>query len=321
MSLQGLGTKNSPLLVHTWNELKEAFKKESNGNELSTSNYQYISLENDIDMTTETKGWLKEDEQITLHSYIKFLGNNHIIRALAIVDMNLFYSSDSVSDIYFDNLGIESFYVLGQHSHSGIFMSNTGTSDKRIYFNNCSFSGVLDGLHKYTGLITNTLNKSLYNYVYMNNCVFNLYLKDKATFYGDVASPTVPMIFMTNCNIYLQGQPYVDNRGIFNTNGDLTTCQIRGNLSPIGRSSNYSDNYFIYFAGQTGAYNVIDLTTNSSDKIYINDSSTIVNTHNAPNIRIASITSDYLFDFTDPAGDGSMTLEDKLISLNFLYGV
>lgn len=318
MSLQGLGTENSPFLVHTWTELKEAFKKENNGNELSTSNYQYISLENDIDMTTETKGWLQKDDRIILHSYIKFLGNNHVIRALAIVDMDLFYSSDLISDVYFDNLRIESFYILGQYSSSSILMSKTGTSDKKIYFNNCSFSGILDGLHTYVGLITTV--KSQYNYVYMNNCVFNLYLKDKATFYGNVDLSTMPMIFMTNCNIYLQGQPYVDNRGVFCTNGDLTTCQIRGNLKSRGRVGNYGDNYFILFGGQKGAYNVIDLTTDTVEKIGINDSSTIINTHNAPNIKVSMISSDYLFDFTDPAGDGSMTLEDKLISLNFLYG-
>lgn len=320
MSLQGLGTENSPLLVHSWNELKEAFKKEDNGSELSTNNYQYISLENDIDMTTETKGWLNESVQITLHSYIKFLGNNHVIRSLAMADANLFYSSDAVSDIYFDSLGIENFYILGQHSASGILSSNTGSANKRIYFNNCSFSGVLDGLHYYAGLITPTNGGSRANYVYMNNCVFNLYLKDKATFYGHINAPAMCIIFMTNCNIYLQGQPYVDKYGIFYTTGDLTTCQIRGNLNPIGQSVGIATNYLITLDSQTGAYNVIDLITDSKYEIHTRESSTIVNTHNAPNLSITPAFSKCLFDFTDPAGDGSMTLEDKLTSLNFLYG-
>ena len=320
MSLNGLGTESNPFLVSTWDQFKEALEYEDS-EKFNENSLKYVSLQNDIDITTEKKGWMGKEEQVNITNYVKIIGNNHTIRSLPILDTFLFYKFSNADYIYFYDINIENFYILAQHLNSGLFSFGTfGTSDSTqgINFYNCSFSGILDGLHQYTGLVSpgyNSINKTTFN-----NCNFNLFLKDRATFYGALAH-SAQYIHMTNCNIYLQGNPYVDSRGIFSTSGDLTTSQIRGNITPKGRISNYSDNFLMYIGSGQGAYNVIDLVTNSSDRISISDSSTIVNNHNAPNIKIAGISPDYLFDFTNPAGDDSMTLEDKLIELNFLYGV
>ena len=317
MSLNGLGTESNPFLVSTWDQFKEALEYEDS-EKFNENSLKYVSLQNDIDITAEKKGWMGAKEQIKITNYVKIMGNNYTIRSLPILNTFLIDGNTNSRNIYFYNLNIENFYILGQQSTAGLYRFGIYNTDSNIQFYNCSFSGILDGLHYYTGFIFKGTNQS--NITYFNNCNFNLFLKDRATFYGNL-SDSSQKIYMNNCNIYLQGEPFIDSLGIFSTNGDLVTSQIRGNIKTKGRSSNYSDNYFLSLRGLSGAYNVIDLITDSSDKISISDSSTIVNNHNAPNIKIAGISSDYLFDFTNPAGDNSMTLEDKLIKLNFLYGV
>lgn len=319
MSLNGSGTENSPFLVSTWDQFKEALEYEDSES-FNESNLKYVSLQNDIDITTAKKGWMGAEEQIKITNYVKIMGNNHTIRSLPILDTFLFYNYTNNDYIYFYNLNIENFYILGQHSPAGVFCFTMGgvvNNTRGIQFYNCSFSGILDGLHEYTGLIS--AENHLSNKTIFNNCNFNLFLKDKATFYGALIYSAL-YIYMTNCNIYLQGNPYINGSGIFSTSGDLTTSQIRGNIKFKGRIDGYSNYYFMALNSNNGAYNVIDLTTDSEDSINIQDSSTIVNNHKAPDIRVSGIASDYLFDFTDPAGDGSMTLKDKLVELNFLYG-
>lgn len=319
MNLKGSGSENNPFLVSTWDEFKEALEYENNEN-FNENNLKYVSLNNDIDITKEKKGWMGKEEQIIITNYIKIIGNNYTIRSLPILDTFLFYKESGADYIYFENLKIENFYILVRKlSPAGLFSfctTNKLDSIQGIQFYNCSFSGVLDGLHEYAGFTSSTYNKTTFN-----NCSFNLFLKDKATFYGAL-NRSAQSISMNNCNIYLQGKPYVDANGIFSTSGDLVTSQIRGHIQSKGRIGSYSSNFFIYLNGRYGAYNVIDLAieTEGEAKIDIKDSSTIVNSHNATNITLTSTPSDYLFDFADPAGDGSMTLEDKLIELNFLYG-
>lgn len=288
MAIEGSGTKDSPLIVHNYDELKEAC--ETTGEWSYENRTRYVRLGADIDFNEDSKTWERiklgvtgSGSTVTFVTVLDFYGHtiknvlleNERTMFLGVYLNNTIYSSIESTNGSGKLLNIfsnGSYAVVGARDTSGsgayqplqnnvfpirnMSMSINATSMKSAAFVDCYFENC--ALYYVNSTPSETSNKGTYG------IVANRYYS--ATTYKDFGGD-----MFKNCDLYLDIRNidvYKMNTVFYNQQSSdtgMTDCRIGGKLSSIEENGVIVKDGFLFDRSYGYLHNcVVDIEANVS---------------------------------------------------------
>lgn len=287
MSITGTGTELDPLLVHNYDELKEAC--ETAGDWLYENRIRYVRLVEDIDWNNDGRTWERIKLGLTSGSSVTFVTNldfyGHTIKNVLLENernmfLGVYMNNTTYSSIESTNgsgklLNIfsnGSYGIVGGHNTSGngaytpqqnnvcpiknISMSVNATSMKSAAFVGCYFENC--ALYYVNSTPSETSNKGTYGIV-ANRYYSAATYKD---FGGDMFKNCDLYLDISNIDVYKMSTVFYNQQS---SDTGMTDCRISGKLSSIDENGTIVKDGFLFDRSYGYLHNcVVDIEANVS---------------------------------------------------------